>query len=682
VISPDRLKLVPTRPGVYLFKDEAGRVLYVGKSASLRNRVRSYFNAGGQRAWTYNMTARAADVDWIVTDTEIEALILESNLVKQYQPRFNIRLRDDKQFPYICITVQEPFPRIFRVRRTRKDGSRYFGPYANSGDLNETLSLLKKLFPYRSCDIAIPDEALSPEPVLDRPCLEYHIKRCTAPCVRYVTRAEYRETIDQVLLFLEGKHDQVLTTLRSRMRAYAAELNFEGAAHVRDQIQSVERSVEKQKITTVAGGEYDVIGIAAEGRDASAQVFQIRAGRIVDRQHFLLDNPAEDVQDEVLSAFLKQFYERATHVPRRVIVPLEPQDREVMSEWLSGLRGGPVDLLVPRRGEKLKLVEMVAGNARDVLEQSKQKWMSDKEKTSIALAELQAALKLPSTPARIECFDISTIQGTSTVAAMVVFEEGKPKSSEYRRFKIQTPGGPDDFAAMREVITRRYRRSGSAALFHGGSMNGGTTEGNGNQTPPATEAGGAGPGAIDAARESRGLSHNMAASGGSADPSDPAPQPGAAGNGAAKDESWRKRPDLVVIDGGKGQLAAALESVEALGMQGLAIVSLAKRQEEVFVPGRQSSLLLPRDSEGLYLLQRIRDEAHRFAVTYHRQVRSRQARSSALDGFRGIGPVRRRALIKAFGSLRGVREATVEEIAAVPGINANMAASLKHYLAE
>lgn len=619
MINPDRIKLIPTGPGVYLFKDEAGRALYVGKAASLRSRVRSYFNPAGQSIRTQTMTRNAADVDWIVTDSELEAVILESNLIKQYRPKYNIRLRDDKQFPYICVTIKEPFPRVFRVRRTRKDGSRYFGPFANSGSLNETLSLLKKLLPYRSCDIAIPDEALSPEPVLDRPCLEYFIKRCNAPCVRNVTRDQYRETIDQVLLFLDGKHDKVLAGLDRRMRGLAEELNFEGAAHVRDQIHAVERSVERQKITAVGGGEYDAIGIALGGRDASAQVFQIRGGKIVDRKHFLLDNPSEGSGEEVLTAFVKQFYERATHIPRTVLVPLALSEADVLEEWLTALRGRPVALSAPLKGEKRKLVEMVSANAEEILEQSKQRWLSDREKTSIALAELEAGLHLDRTPERIECFDISTILGASTVASMVVFEDGRPKNSEYRRFRIQATSqdsGPDDFAAMREVIRRRFRRAAE----------------------PMTENG-----------------HG---------------------------DGWIKLPDLVVIDGGKGQLSAALGALEDLGVTGQHIVSLAKRQEEVFVPGRAESLLLPRESQGLYLLQRIRDEAHRFAITYHRQVRSKRAQVSALDGFRGIGPVRRRALIKIFGSLRGVREATVEEIAAVPGINRSMAASLKHYLAE
>ena len=618
MVSPDRLKVLPAKPGVYLFKNAAGDVLYVGKAASLRNRVRSYFNQGAQSIRTSTMTSKADDVEWIVTDTEIEALLLESNLIKQHRPRYNIRLRDDKQFPYICVTVQEPFPRIFRVRRVRKDTARYFGPYANSGSLNNTLSLLKKLFPYRSCDIAIPDEADSPGPVLDRPCLEFYIKRCTAPCVRNVTRQEYRETINQVLLFLEGKHEQVLVSLRERMRASAEELNFEGAARVRDQITAVERSVERQKISTATNGEYDVIGIATGDRDASAQVFQIRNGRIVDRHHFLVDNPTEGPPEEVLSAFVKQFYERATYIPRRIVLPVELTDSAVVETWLSGLRGGPVQFSVPQRGEKRKLVDMVSANARDMLEQSQQKWMSDREKTSIALAELEAGLRLKSKPSRIECFDISTIQGSSTVASMVVFEDGSPKNGEYRRFKINNSGGPDDFGAMREVIRRRFWRLQAN-----------------DQT-----------------------------------------------NGNGKEDGWRNRPDLVVIDGGKGQLSAAEESLTALGIQDLQIVSLAKRQEEVFLPGRSSSIVLPRDSQGLYLLQRIRDEAHRFAVTYHRQVRSKRGQVSALDGFRGIGPVKRRALIKTFGSLRGVRDASVDEIAGIPGINPSMAASLKQYLAE
>ena len=613
-LTPDRVKSIPSRPGCYMFKDEAGTILYVGKAASLRNRVRSYFNPLGRGVRTEAMMTRAADVEVIVTDSEIEALILESNLIKEHRPKYNVRLRDDKQFPYICVTVQEPFPRVFRVRRTRKDGSRYFGPYANSGSLNETLSLLKKLFPYRSCDIAIPDELDNPEPVLDRPCLEYFIKRCTAPCVRFTSQSEYAETIKQVILFLEGKQDQVLAMLKHRMAASAADLNFEQAARVRDQITAVERVVERQKITSVSGGEFDVIGIALENGDASAQVFRVRAGKIVDREHFLLDNPAEDAPEEVLSAFVKQFYDRATHIPRRVLLPHELADAPVLEEWLAGLRGGPVSLSVPQRGEKRKLVQMVNENASDVLDQTRQRWLGDRQKTAVALGDLQQSLRLDDLPRRIECFDISTIQGASTVASMVVFIDGQSKNSEYRRFRIRRSGdGPDDFASMREVIKRRFRRATEGEQLDG----------------------------------------------------------------------WKDLPDLIVIDGGKGQLNAAIESLTDLGLlDRLKVVSLAKRQEEVFVPHHSKSILLPRNSQGLYLLQRIRDEAHRFAVTYHRQVRSKAAVGSALDGIRGIGPVKRRALIKTFGSLRGVKSATVEEIAAVPGINQEMAETLKVHFAD
>ncbi len=614
MIDSQRTNLIPTKPGCYLFKDESGKVLYVGKAQSLRSRVRSYFNPVGQGIRTQAMMARAADVETIVTDSEIEALILESNLIKEYRPKYNVRLRDDKRFPYICISVKEPFPRVFRVRRTRKDGSRYFGPYANSGSLNETLRLLKKLFPYRTCDIVIPDEADSPQPVLERPCLEYFIKRCTAPCVRYINRSDYHETINQVIMFLEGKHEQVLSALKVKMHTYAGEMNFEGAARVRDQIQSVERVVERQKISSPGTAEYDVIGIALGDRDASSQVFRVRSGSIVDREHFALDNPVDVPEAEVLSAFIKQFYERSTYIPRRILLPLQLPEAELLEVWLSGLRGGPVSLVVPERGSKHKLVQMVKSNAEEALTRTRQEWLADRQKTTGALAELQEALGLAKPPTRIECFDISTIQGASTVASMVVFQNGKSRNSEYRRFKIQhRHEGPDDFAAMQEVIRRRFRRA--------------------------------------------------------AEPS---------GDGS----SWARLPDLIIIDGGKGQLNAALDAFRELGLEGLEMASLAKRQEEVFLPGRSQPVILPRDSEALYLIQRIRDEAHRFAITFHRQLRGRRAVYSQLDEVRGIGPVKRRALIKAFGSVRGIRSASMDELLAVPGINSAMAESLKRYLAE
>jgi excinuclease ABC subunit C len=605
---------MPLNPGVYLFKGPGGEVLYVGKAGSLRKRVRSYFNPTGKSIRTQTMTSRATDLDWIVTDSEVEALILESELVKQYRPRYNVRLRDDKQFPYLCVTVQEPFPRVFRVRRTRKDGARYFGPYVSSVSLNETIGLLKKLFPYRTCDLVIPDETASPEPVLHRPCLEFFIDRCTAPCVRNVTREEYGKSIEQMLLFLEGRHETVLSYLRDRMRKYADELNFEGAAQVRDRIQAVERSIERQKISNVAMGDSDVIGVAVEQRDASAQVFQIRNGKVIDRRQFMLENFGEDDDVGVLQAFVPQFYERATRIPKQVLLPFPLPDGDAVEALLTRMAGTTVKLSAPQRGEKRKLVELVTANARDALEQSRIRWLTDKEKTSIALAELEAELHLPARPHRIECFDISTIQGTSTVAAMVVFEDGQPKNSDYRRFKVTSPDGPDDFAAMYEVLKRRFRRAVS--------------------NPEDTKDG------------------------------------------------WHVLPDLVIIDGGKGQLHAAMDALRELGCAQTAVVSLAKRLEEIFVPDRSESAVLPRESQGLYLLQRIRDEAHRFAITYHRQLRGTRTQRSILDGFRGVGPARRRALIKAFGSVQGLREATVEEISGISGITPSMATALKEYLSE
>jgi excinuclease ABC subunit C len=610
MIDLDRIKHLPTRPGCYLFKDAEGTILYVGKAASLRQRVRSYFN-GQQSAKIQAMLAHTQDVDFIVTDSEIEALILESNLIKEHQPKYNVRLRDDKQFPYICVTVQEPFPRVFRVRRTRKDGARYFGPYADSGSLNETLSLLKKLFPYRSCDLAIPDETMHPEPVLERPCLEYFIKRCTAPCVRYTTRAEYTEVIQQVLLFLEGRHEEVLTTLKRRMQEAAAALNFEAAAHLRDQIAAVERVIERQKITTTDAVDQDVIGMAANGAEACVQVFQVRSGKVVGRDHFLLAGVEDGSDEEMLSSFLKQFYDRATHVPRQILLPRAIEDATVIEEWLAGMRGGRVSLLVPQRGEKRKLVQMVTENAQEVLEQNTLRWMSDSQRTARALKELQEALDLPTLPWRIECFDISTIQGTFTVASMVVFENGRPKNADYRRFKIKSVEGIDDFASMAEVIKRRFQHI----------------------------------------------------------------------RDDGDEKGWVQRPDLVIVDGGKGQLNAALDALHALNIDDLNVISLAKQQEEIFVPGRSMPILLPRTSQALYLVQRIRDEAHRFAITYHRQLRGKRATGSALDAVPGIGPARRKALIKAFGSVHGVKAASIEELIAVPGITAETAAAIKQHLA-
>ncbi|GAC1326325.1 MAG: excinuclease ABC subunit UvrC [Chloroflexota bacterium] len=611
MIDPSRLKSVPTRPGCYLFKDAEGTVLYVGKAASLRARLRSYFIAPDQQAAKVRaMLARAVDVETVVTDSELEALILENNLIKENRPRYNVRLRDDKQYPYICVTLQEPFPRVLKVRRVRNDGARYFGPYADSGALTETLGVLKKLFPYRTCDLAIPDPEIRPEPIIERPCLEYFIKRCTAPCVRFTDRASYRAVIDQVLLFLQGKQEQVLSRLRSQMDAAAVALDFERAAQLRDQIIAVERIVQRQKMTTAGGGDQDVLAVAVDDTaEASVEMFQVREGKVVAQDHYLLEAEASE-PGEILLSFLQQYYERATYVPKEIILQHEIDDATLVAAWLSGLRGGKVTMAVPHIGDKRKLVDLVAGNAREALEQHKLRWMNDQQKTIGALKELQESLGLPALPSRIECYDISNIQGTSAVGSMVVFEHGKPKNDEYRRFKIKSVEGANDFAMMGEILIRRFKRHESDA----------------------------------------------------------------------GDESFGALPDLIIIDGGKGQLQAAVDALHAVGRSDLAVVSLAKRLEEIFVPGRAQSILLPRTSQALYLVQRIRDEAHRFAITYHRTVRQKKTVASQIDTVPGIGPARRKALIKVFGSVRGIKAASAEELAAVPGMTTKLAETVKSHL--
>ena len=610
MIDPESVRSVPTRPGCYIFKSAEGELLYVGKAASLRARLRSYFSSPSQQSIKIRvMLSQAARLETIVTDSEIEALILENNLIKEHRPRYNVRMRDDKQYPYICITLEEPFPRLLKVRHARKDKNLYFGPYADGQGLNETLITLKKLFPYRSCDISIPDEADSPDPVLARPCLEFFIKRCTAPCVRYTTREEYRAVIDQVVLLLQGKHEEVLKQLRGQMKVAAGGLDFEQAARIRDQVEAIEKLLSRQKMTSSTKSDQDVIAVARDEAESAIEMFHVRAGKVVARDTYLLEAEHADPA-ETLAAFIEQYYERAAHVPKEILLPVMVENGPLLEEWLSGLRGSRVALEAPERGQKRKLVSMVGDNAHEALEQHRLRWMSDQQRTTAALVELREALGLTDNPNRIECYDISNIQGTSAVGSMVVFDRGKAKNSEYRRFKIKTVEGANDFAMMSEMLKRRFRRI-------------------------ETDGG---------------------------------------------DESFGKVPDLVIIDGGKGQLNAAHEALEEVGRGNLVIVSLAKRLEEIFVPGRTESILLPRTSQGLYLVQRIRDEAHRFALSYHRNVRQKHAVKSQIDALPGVGQARRKALIKAFGSVRGVKAASTEEIAAVPGISAKLAESIKSHL--
>jgi excinuclease ABC subunit C len=610
MIDPSRLRSVPTRPGCYLFKNAEGEILYVGKAASLRARLRSYFSSPKQQsAKTRAMLQQASDFETIVTDSEIEALILENNLIKEERPKYNIRLRDDKQYPYIAVTINEPYPRVLKVRQTRKNGALYFGPFVDGQGLNDTLAVLKKLFPYRSCDLTIPSVTDKPEPVIDRPCLEYFIRRCIAPCVRYCSEEEYRDVIDQVVLILQGKHDAVLRQLQAQMDTAAENLDFERAARLRDQITAMERLAARQKITSTRSSDQDVLAIAQDETESCVEIFHIREGRVVAQDNYLLE-AADSEPAEALASFIEQYYERAAHVPRELLLQHPVDETDLLESWLSRLRGGRVTFHVPRIGEKRKLVDLVADNAREALEQHRLRWMNDQQKTTGALKELKDALALPALPSRIECYDISNIQGTSAVGSMVVFERGKPRNAEYRRFKIKTVEGANDFAMMAEMLRRRFKRVETDS----------------------------------------------------------------------EDESFGKLPDLIIVDGGKGQLHAAQEALHDLNRDDLPLVSLAKRFEEIFIPGRAQSVILPRTSQALYLVQRIRDEAHRFAVSYHRNVRQKAAVKSQIDTVPGVGPSRRKALIKAFGSVHGIKAATTDEIAAVPGMNRKLAETVKQHL--
>jgi excinuclease ABC subunit C len=605
------LKHLPDKPGVYLLKDAHGRVLYVGKAQSLRNRVRQYWQAGRSAAPLRIESAidSVADVETTLTDTVSEALLLEANLVKRYQPRFNVRLKDDKSYPFIKVTLADDFPRIERTRKLPNDGSRYFGPYASASSVDESMNLIRRIFPFRTCTIEIREG----ERALERPCLLYHIKRCQGPCIEAIDRAAYRADIEQVMLFLEGHQEQVSRTLRRDMEAASEALQFERAAALRDKVRAIERTMESQKMAGFAKRVLDVLGYARSGNDGAVQLFAIRDGKTLSRDIFLLENLAGASDEEALTSFVKQYYARAGSVPPRILLPMRVAETPELEEFLSSRAGRRVSLLVPQRGEGRKLMALAARNAAETLEREQVRWLADEGKTAGALMELADALALPGPPGRIECYDISTIQGTSTVGSMVVFEDGMPRTGEYRRFRIREVAGQDDFASHREVLRRRFRR------------------------------------ALDA------------------------------DEGAAEQLRWRL-PDLVIIDGGRGQVSAARGVLDDLGLHDLSLAGLAKEREELFLPGRREPVVLPAASAALYLLQRLRDEAHRFAVTYHRQVRARAATRSALDDLAGVGPARRRALLRVFGSSRALKSATVSEIAAVPGIGRALAQRIRAHL--
>ncbi len=609
-----RGRALPDRPGVYIFRNARGEILYVGKAASLRARVRSYF--GSPRALegkTRNLVRRIADFEYIITSTEQEALHLEATLVKRHQPFYNVRLKDDKHYPYLKIDVHEPWPRVYITRRVESDGARYFGPYASAGSVRTTLALVKKLFPWRSCTKTI----TGTDP---RPCLDYYIQRCIAPCTSYCTAEEYRAVIDQVILFLEGRTTAVERALEQEMRAAAASLEYERAAQLRDQLASVRRVTEAQLTATTTQADIDVFGLAQDGNDAVAQVFFVRGTKMTGRDHYALAGATDEAPAEVLQSFLKQFYESAPRVPRLVLLPVPIEETDLLAGWLSAKREGPVELRVPKRGEKRRLVAMANYNAQEALTMLRVKWMTDRGKTTAAMEELEEALSLPRTPHRIECYDISNIRGSDPAASMVVFLDGNPAKSEYRRFKIKTAAGGDDFASMAEVLRRRFKRLAT--------------------TREPSEAGAS-------------------------------PQP---------DAGWGSRPDLVVVDGGKGQLSAALDVLRDLGLPELPAVGLAKREEEIFVADMGEPIRLDRRSQGLYLLQRVRDEAHRFAITYHRGLRKSRARASALDAVPGVGPKRKKALLRKFGTIQAIREADAGEIADTDGMTRRLAEKVKERL--
>jgi excinuclease ABC subunit C len=611
------LDTLPNRPGCYLMKDSGGVIIYVGKAISLRSRVRSYFHGGhDQDVKTRQLVRNIADIEWIVVDTELEALILEMNLIKKHRPRYNIRLKDDKRYPYIKVHWQDPFPKVTVTRQMVKDGARYFGPYTSVWAVHQTLDVLRRMFPYLTCDREITGQDA-------RACLYYDIKLCTAPCIGAINQQEYRQMIDDLCQFLQGKTELILSRLTADMEAAAEVLNFEKAAAIRDKIQSMQRVVERQRVITPERIDSDVIAMARANGEACVQIFFIRGGKLIGREYFILEGTEDEADQEVVTEFLKQFYAEAAQVPPQVLLPSEVEEAQIIKQWLNSRRGGQkVELLVPTAGSTGdELVRMAAENAVETLTALRARWEADTNKQSVALAELQQALGLSEPPNRIECYDISNTQGTAAVASMVVFEQGVPAKRLYRRFNIQTVTGPDDFASMEEVLTRRFRRWKSA-------------------------------------QEQRDTV------------------------GSKVDESFALLPDLLIVDGGKGQLGRAVTVLDRFDLLSrVPVAGLAKQQEELFLPDRPTSLLLPRNSQGLYLLQRIRDEAHRFAITAHRSRRSKAGLASTLDAVPGIGPIKRRRLLAHFGSIEAIKQASVEDLVAIQGITQADAEMLKNQLA-
>ena len=605
-----RLQAVPESPGVYLFRDAKTNVIYVGKALRLRDRLRSYFTPGyAQTARVAELIHRATDFEFVTTANEVEALVLENNLIKNYRPRFNIRLKDDKNYLYLKLPVTEEFPRVHYSRRVQNDGARYFGPYTSAQSLRSTVKSIRQLLPFRTCS----DEIFKQGKV----CLDFHIKRCPGPCERRISTDDYKARINEVALFMEGRSDILVRELKQRMDTAANRLDFENAARYRDQLHSIERIADRQKVLTRGRDDHDIIAYARSSNDVFVEVAYIRQGKMVGHDGHALDGAADATEPELLRGFMLQYYSSATHVPRGVILPGSIEEPELIAGWLTEKRGGPVTLEVPQRGRKRALVTQLGETAKQELEQLRIQADYDRSRTEPMLQALAEALDLETPPKRIECYDISNIQGDSAVGSMVVFEDGRPRNDHYRHFRIRLTPGPNDFAMLQEVLRRRLERLESAQRREESDIVG--------------------------------------------------------------DRSFTSRPDLILIDGGKGQLSAALEVLESAGYADIPTFSLAKEREEIFAPGRAEPIVQERTSPGMFLVQRIRDEAHRFAITHHRKMRSRKALTSPLDSVEGIGPARKRALLRHFGSVQAIREAPVDEIVKL-GIPERLAMRLKETL--
>ncbi|HEY60361.1 MAG TPA: excinuclease ABC subunit UvrC [Anaerolineae bacterium] len=609
------LNTLPSKPGCYMMKDENGKVIYVGKAINLRSRVRSYFHSSAKLTKkTSKLIRNIADIDWIVVESELEALILEMNLIKKYRPFYNVRLKDDKRYPYIKVHLSDPFPKVTVTRKMSNDGSRYYGPYTSTWAVHRTLDLLRKIFPYRTCDRVITGKDT-------RACLYYDIKLCTAPCIGAVDQQQYQQMIKDLGRFLEGHTDPILTRLRREMGKMSANMQYEEATAIRDQILAIERVVEKQKVISPRQTDSDVIAMARSNGDACVQIFFIRNGKLIGREYFILEGAEDEKDSEVISQFIKQFYAEAAFIPSEVLLPNEVDEALVIQHWLNQQGSDrKIQLKVPRRGTPKQLVKMATENAVETLQALKTQWEADKHKQSAALNELQQALGLKQPPNRIECYDISNIQGTAAVGSMVVFEQGIPSKKLYRRFNIRSVQGPDDYASMEEVLTRRFRRwqiSQEKLLV-----------------------------------------------------------------GEKRDPSFAVLPDLLIVDGGKGQLNRVLAVLSIFGLKNRLIAAgLAKEEELLYLPNRRLPLALPKHSQGLYLLQRIRDEAHRFAITAHRKLRQKRGLLSKLDSIPGIGPARKKVLLQKFGSLKNISNAQVEELVEIPGITEKLAREINEYLA-